>query len=188
MESSQTSLRILTEIKDYMLTYQRSNQLDVVGYTGSNFAGCQDSMKSTLRYIYLLAGCAVSWKSAKQSLIISSIMAAKFIAYYEASNHGIWLQKFFMGLRIVDGVDRPLKLFCDNKSAMLYSNNNRSWMKSKYINIKFLVLKERVQSGQLFMEHIDINSMTVDPLTKGLPRKLFHEHIAPISIMSSKDI
>ena len=128
-----------------MLTYRRSDQLEIIGYTDSDFAGCQDSMKSTSGYIFLLAGGAISWKSAKQSLIASSTMAAEFVACYEASNHGIWLRNFITGLRIVDGIERLLKLFCNNKSTVLYSNNNRSSMKSKHTDIKFLVVKERVR-------------------------------------------
>ena len=69
-------------------------------------AGCQNSMKFTLGYIYLLVGSVVSWKSAKQSLIASSTIAVEFIVCYEASNHGIWLQNLVTGLRIVDGVDK----------------------------------------------------------------------------------
>ena len=89
---------------------------------------------------------------------------------------------------LVDGIDRPLKLFCDNKSVMLYSNNNRSSTKSKYIDIKFLVVKERVQSGQLYIEYIGTDSMITDLLTKGLPLKTFHEHIAHMGVVSLKDI
>ena len=109
-----------------MLKYRRSIKLEIVGYTDFDFAGCQDNMKSTSGYIYLLAKCAISWKSIKQSLITSSTMVVKFIACYEVSNHRVWLQNFVMGLRIIDGVDRSLRLFCDNKSTMLYSNNNKS--------------------------------------------------------------
>ena len=76
-------------------------------------------------------------------------MAAEFIACYEASNHRIWLRNFVTGLRIVDSIERSLKLFCDNKSTVLYSTNNRSSTKSKHIDIKFLVVKERVQSDIL---------------------------------------
>ena len=101
-------------------------------------------MKFTSGYIYLLARDVVSWKSAKQPLIASSTMTAEFIVCYKASNHGIWLRNFVTGLPIVDGVDRSLILFCDNKSAVLDSNNNRSSTKSKYIDIKFLVVNERV--------------------------------------------
>ena len=71
-------------------------------------------------------------------------MVAEFIACFEASNHGIWLQNFVMGLRIVDTIERPLKIFCDNNSAVLYSNNNKSLAKSKHIDIKFRIVKERV--------------------------------------------
>ena len=71
-------------------------------------------------------------------------MASEFIACYEASNHGLWLRNFVTGLRIIEGVERPLKLFCDNKSAVMYSNNNRSSSKSKFIDIKYVVVKERV--------------------------------------------
>ena len=115
-------------------------------------------------------------------------MAAEFIACYEASNHGLWLRNFVTGLRIIEGVERPLKLFCDNKSAVMYSNNNRSSSKSKFIDIKFLVVKERVQNGQISIEHLGTNSMIADPLTKGLPPKVFHEHTTHMGVLELKDI
>jgi len=40
----------------------------------------------------MLAGGAVSWHSAKQTLTTSFTVAAEFLACYEASNHGIWLK------------------------------------------------------------------------------------------------
>ena len=100
-------------------------------------------------------------------------MAAEFIACYETFNHRIWLQNFVIGLRILDGIERLLKLFCDNKSIVLYSKNNGGSTKSKHIDIKFLVVKERVQSSQVLIEHIGTNSMVADPLTKGLPPRSF---------------
>ncbi|KAG8496840.1 hypothetical protein CXB51_008132 [Gossypium anomalum] len=181
-------IRYLQRTKDYMLTYKKSDLLEVIGYFDSDFAGCQDSRKSTLSYIYLLAGGAISWKSVKQTLVASSTMAVEFVACYEASNHGIWLRNFVTRLRILENVKRPLKLFCDNKSAMLYSNNNRSSSKSKHIDIKFLVVKEIVQNGQISIEHIRTNSMIADPLTKGLPPKVFHEHIAHMGVTLFEDI
>ena len=174
-------MRYLQRTKDYMLTYRKSDHLEIIGYSYSDFARCRDSMKSTSCYIYLLAGGAISWKSVKQSIVASSTMAIEFVACYKASNHGIWL-------RIMDGIERPLKLFCDNKSAVLYSNNNRSSTKSKFIDIKFLVVKERVQSGLISIEHIGTNSMIANPLTKGLPPKVFHEHTAHMGVVSLQDV
>ncbi|XP_062075084.1 secreted RxLR effector protein 161-like [Humulus lupulus] len=181
-------MRYLQRTKGYMLTYKKLDRLEVVGYSDSDFVGCQDSRKSTSGYIYMLAGGVISWKSANQTLVASSTMAAEFVACYEASNHGIWLRNFVTGLSILENVERPLKLFCDNNSAVLYSNNNRSSSKSKHIDIKFLVVKERVQSGQISIEHIGTHSMIADPLTKGLPPKVFHEHIAHMGVVLFEDI
>ena len=136
----------------------------------------------------MLTGGAISWKSAKQTLIASSTMASKFIACFEASNHGIWLRNFVTGLRIVDTIERLLKIFCDHNSEVLYSNNTRSSAKSNHIDIKFLIVKERVQSGQLSIQHIGTNSMIADPLTKGVPPKVFHEHTAHMGVVYFQDI
>jgi hypothetical protein len=62
-----------------MLKYRRSDKLEDIGYTDSDFAGCVDSLKSTSSYIFMLAGEAISWRSVKQSMIASSTMTAEFI-------------------------------------------------------------------------------------------------------------
>ena len=171
-----------------MLTYWRYDHLEIVGYSDSDYVGCLDSKRSTSGYIYLLAEGAVSWKSIKQTLTASSTMEAEFIACHEASNQGIWLRNFITGLRIVDGIERPLKIYCDNGAAVLYSNNNRSSSKSKHIDIKLLVVKERVQSRLVSIEHIGTNSMLADLLTKDLTPKVFHEHTAHIGVVLFKDV
>jgi len=177
----------LKRTKYYMLTYKRSDQLEITRYSDPDFAGCLDSLRSTSGYIFMLAGGVVSWCSAKQTLTTSSTMVAEFVACYEASNHGIWLKNFVTGLQIVERIERPLKLYCDNKLVVLYSNNNRSSTKSKHIDIKFLAVKEMVQSGQISIEHLGTNSMIADPLSNGLPPKVFHEHIAHMSVLQFEE-
>ena len=136
----------------------------------------------------MLVGGTVSWKSVKQTLIASSTMEVEFIACYEASNHGIWLQNFITQLRIVDGIEKPLRINCDNKAAELYSKNNQSLSKSKHIDIKFLVVKERVQSLQVSIEHINTDSIIADPLTKSLPPKAYHEHVTHMGVVHINDM
>ena len=104
-------MRYLKRTKYYMLTYKRSDQLKITRYSDLDFTGCLDSLRSTLGYIFMLAGGAVSWRSAKQTFTTSSTMAAKFVACYDASNHGIWLRNFVTGLQIMEGIERPLKLY-----------------------------------------------------------------------------
>ncbi|CAJ2644109.1 unnamed protein product [Trifolium pratense] len=175
-------MRYLKRTRDFVLTYRKSDNLEIIGYSDSDYAGCPDSKRSTSGYIFLLAGGAVSWKSAKQSLVASSTMAAEFVACFEASNHANWLRNFVTGLRIIGSIERPLKIYCDNSAAVLYSNNNMSSTKSKFIDIKYLVVKERVQEKQLLIEHIGTDLMLADPLTKGLTPKAFHGHVARMGL------
>nr|KYP35884.1 Retrovirus-related Pol polyprotein from transposon TNT 1-94 [Cajanus cajan] len=82
-------MRYLKRTKGYMLTYQKSNSLEIIGYSDSNFSGCQDSKRSTCGSIFMLVEGVISWKSVKQTIIASSTMVSEFIACFEASNHGI---------------------------------------------------------------------------------------------------
>src|SRR5436189_1272599 len=126
-----------------MFTYRRSesDQLEIIGFSDSDFGGYQNTRRSTSGYIFQLAGGAISWKSVKQTLIASSTMAAEFVACFEASNQGLWLRNLVTGLRILEGIERPLKIYCDNNSAVMYNNNNnRSSSKSKHVDIKFLAV------------------------------------------------
>jgi hypothetical protein len=122
--------------KDYMLTYRRSDNLEVVGYADANHAGCVDSKKSTSGYIFTLAGGAISWKSSKQTTTASSTMQAEYMACYEATGQAVWLKNFIPGLKVVDSISKPLLLYCDNEPAVFYSNNNKSSAATKHIDIK----------------------------------------------------
>jgi len=117
-----------------MLMYRRSSCLEVIGYCNLDFAGCVDSRKSTSGYIFMLAGGAVSWRSAKKTLTATSTMEAKFVSCFEATSHGVWLKSFMFDLRVVDSISRPLKLYCDNSSAVFMAKNNKSGSRSKHID------------------------------------------------------
>ncbi|KAL7131932.1 hypothetical protein ABFS83_12G038100 [Erythranthe nasuta] len=170
-------MRYLQGTKDYMLSYRRSDQLEVIGYSNSDFAGCLDSRKSTSGFVFLLAGGAISWKSVKQSIIASSTMEAEFVACFEASSHALWLRNFILGLKAVDSIAKPLKIYCDNIAAVFFSKNGNYSSGSKHIDLKYLVVKERVQKQQVSIENLSTTLMVADPLTKGLPIKTYEEHV-----------
>ena len=79
------ALRYAQGTKDPMLTYKRSDSLEIRGYLDADYAGDKDDRKSTTGYVFTLAGGAISWRSAKQSIVASSTVYAEFIACYEAT-------------------------------------------------------------------------------------------------------
>ena len=177
-------LRYLQGTKGLMLTYRRSDDLQIVGYSDSDYAG--DDRKSTSGYIFTLAQGAISWKSSKQTIVTaSSTMYAEFIACYEASGQVNWLKKFILSLEVVDSIDKPLKLYCDNEPAVLYAHNNKSSNAAKHIDIKYYVVKDKIRDHVISLEHISTEKMLADPLTKGLPPNVFREHVAGMGLRES---
>ena len=97
-------LRYLQGIKNHMLTFRKSDHLEVIGYIDSNFVSCMDTRKSIFGYVYLLARGAISWKSVKKTVIAASNMEAKFVSCFEATVQANWLWNFISGLRVVDSI------------------------------------------------------------------------------------
>jgi hypothetical protein len=128
-----------------MLTYERSDRLEIVGYSDLDFVGCLDTDRSTSGYVFKLAGGAILWSSAKQTVMTLSTMYAEFVACYEAVGQTMWLKKFVPGLRVVDSIERPLKLYYNNKPVVIYAHNNKKTKVAKHINIRFYVVKEKIQ-------------------------------------------
>ncbi|XP_075091937.1 secreted RxLR effector protein 161-like [Nicotiana tabacum] len=170
-------LRYLKRTKDYMLMYRRSKHLEVIGYSDSNFAGCIDTRKSTFGYLFQLVEGAISWKSAKQSVITTSTMEAEFVACFEATIHALWLQNFILGLGVVDTITKPLKIYYDNPAAVFFSKNDKYCNSVKHMELKYFTAKEEVQKQRVTLEHIRTDPMNADLLTKGLQLNIFKEHV-----------
>jgi len=170
-----------------MLTYKRSNHLEVIGNLDSDFARCVDTRKSTLGFVFLLAIRVMSWKSAKQYVVASSTIEVEFVAYFEVTIQANWLQNFILGLGIVNSVVRPLKMYCDNYATMFFSKNDKCSNGAKHMELKHFVVKEEVQKQRVSIKRISTNLMIVKHLTKGLPPKTFIEHVENMGIIVIKD-
>ena len=126
----------------------QTSNLEVVGYSDSDYAGCKDTRKSTFGYLFLLADGAISWKSGKQSVIATSTMEAEFIACFEATVQSFWLRNFFNGLSIIGTIAKQMRIYCDNAAAVFFSKNDRYSKGAKHMDLKYLSIKEEVQKSK----------------------------------------
>ena len=165
-----------------MLTFKRSDNLEVIGYFDSDFARCVDSRKSTFGYLFMLAGGAISWKSSKQTVTVTSTMEAEFVACFEATVHGLWLWNFILGLGIVNSISKLLRIYCDNYAAVFFSKNDKYFNGTKHMELKYLTAKKEIQKQRVSIEHISTQLMIADLLTKGIPPKTFKEHVDRIGL------
>ncbi|GKA84968.1 putative RNA-directed DNA polymerase [Tanacetum coccineum] len=120
----------------------------------------------------------ISWKSKKQVLTTTSTMMAEYVSVYNATCHAMLLRNLITGLKIINSISRPLKIYCDNSAAVSFSNSNSSTGAGLYLDTKYLFVRERVEEQRISIEHIRTHEMLADPLTKGLPPKVFQGHVA----------
>jgi hypothetical protein len=62
-------------------------------------------------------------------------MHVDFVTMYEANGQALEMKKFIPELRVVDSIERPLRIHCDNEPAIFYSYNNKSSGAAKFIGI-----------------------------------------------------
>ena len=94
-------------------------------------------------------------------------------------------KEFHPGLKVVDSISKPLLLYCDNEPAVFYTSNNKSSAAAKHIDIKFSVVKDRIQDQTIEVKHISTTRMLADPLTKGLPPSIFQKHVAGMGLLGA---
>jgi hypothetical protein len=95
----------------------------------------------------------------------SSTIYAEFVARYEVVWQVMWLMKFVLSLRVIDSIERPLKLYYNNEPTVLYDHNNKKTKAVKHINIRFYVVKEKIQNQTISLEHISTKKMIANRLT-----------------------
>lgn len=72
-------------------------------------------------------------------------MKDEFIFCFETTSHGVWLKSFMPRLRIINSISILLRIYCDSSIAVFMAKNNKSGIRNKHIDIKYLTIKEHVK-------------------------------------------
>jgi hypothetical protein len=71
----------------------------ITGFTDSDWAGDKDTRKSTSGYLFMLYRGAISWKSARQSVVATSSTEAEYIACSDAAKEALWIRRLSAELK-----------------------------------------------------------------------------------------
>ncbi|KAG8485971.1 hypothetical protein CXB51_019324 [Gossypium anomalum] len=70
----------------------------VIGYVNANFTGDFDRRRSLTGYVFIIRGCAISWKATLQTTVALSTPEAEYMVITEACKEVIWLKGLFSEL------------------------------------------------------------------------------------------
>jgi hypothetical protein len=87
-------LRYLRGTSDYYITYDNGREL-VCGYVDFDFAGDLDKRRSTSRYVFTLAGGAISWMPKIHNIVSLSTTEEEYIVSSHACKEAVWLKGLF---------------------------------------------------------------------------------------------
>ena len=118
------------------ILFKRNSRLVLKAYTDTNYARSVVDWRSTTRYCTFLGGNLVAWRSKKQSLVAKSSVEAEFCAMTQEVCELLWLKIVLEDLKIKG--DGPMKLYCDNKSAISIAHNPVQHDRMKDIEVDIL--------------------------------------------------
>ena len=84
--------------------------------------------RSTTGYCTFLGGNLVTWKSKKQSVVARSSVEAEFRAMAQGICELLWMKVILEDVKVKWG--EPMRLYCDNKSAISIVHNPVQMSKS----------------------------------------------------------
>ncbi|KAG8472511.1 hypothetical protein CXB51_035267 [Gossypium anomalum] len=145
---------------------------EVIGYVDANFVGDLDRKRSLTGYIFIIGGCAISWKATLQTIVALSTTEAEYMAITEACKEAIWLKGLFSELN----EDLQINIvFCDSQSAIFLTKDPMFHERTNNIDDRYHFVRDIIARGDIVVSKISTHENPADMMTKSLPITKF-EH------------
>ncbi|GJT80346.1 retrovirus-related pol polyprotein from transposon TNT 1-94 [Tanacetum coccineum] len=158
------------------LWYPKDSGFALRAFADADYAGCQDTRRSTSGSAQFLRDKLVSWSSKKQKSTAISTTEAEYIALSGCCAQILWMRS---QLSDYGFTFNKIPLYCDNQSAIALCCNNVQHSRSKHIDIRHHFIKEQVENRVVEVYFVETKYQLADIFTKALPRERF-ELILPL--------
>jgi hypothetical protein len=145
-------LRYIRGTINYCLKYTTSSDVQLHGFTDSDWAGSAKDRKSTLGMCFSLGSTMISWSSKKHKSVSLSTTEAEYMETCEACTEAVWLRNL-----ISDLFDQNLEsttIYCDNQICIRLSEHPLFHERSKHIDIKYYFIRDKFQEGEVKLEYV----------------------------------
>ena len=122
-------------------------------------------------FLCKLAGGVILYKTKVQTIVAQSSMEAEFIAVAEPGKNILYLCTIMQEIGLEQ--QEASILYEDNQGAFLMAQSGQPTKRTKHIDIKHFVLKQRVEQDMIPMRCIVISDNVADVLTKATLQTLF---------------
>nr|GEX44810.1 retrovirus-related Pol polyprotein from transposon TNT 1-94 [Tanacetum cinerariifolium] len=124
------------------LWYLKDIGFALTAFADADYAGCQDTRRSTSGSAQFLEGRLISWSSKKQKSTAISTTEAEYIALSGCCAQILWMRS---QLKDYGFNFYKIPMYCDNQSAIALCCNSVQHSRSKHIDICHHFIKEQVE-------------------------------------------
>ncbi|GJS04917.1 putative reverse transcriptase domain-containing protein [Tanacetum coccineum] len=140
------------------LWYPKDTDMSLTAYADADYAGCQDTRRSTSGSAQFLGDKLVSRSSKKQKITTISSIEDKYITLSRCCAQILWMcsQLTDYGFQF-----NMIPLYCDNKSVIALCCNNVQHSRAKHIDVRYHFIKEQVmESWSYTLSGLNTNWLT----------------------------
>ncbi|KAL0292269.1 UNVERIFIED_CONTAM: Retrovirus-related Pol polyprotein from transposon TNT 1-94 [Sesamum angustifolium] len=139
------------------------------GYSDASWIAKNSGSNGCSGYVFTLGGGAVSWKSAKQTLITRSTFEAELCALDTTGTEAEWLFGLLSQLPIVSQPLPPIAVHCDSQTTIAKVRSRKYNQKTKrHIQVRLKSIRALVSDRVIGIDFVGTKDNVADPLTKGL--------------------
>ncbi len=114
--------RYLQSTLQMKLQFVGTPSKEVLGYCDADWGGDLENKRSTIVFVFMIGGGAISWSSKQQPTITLSTKEGKYMANMQATREGIWITKLMMDLGYMEKT-KVMVIRCNNQGAISLTKN-----------------------------------------------------------------
>ncbi|RDX81259.1 hypothetical protein CR513_38082, partial [Mucuna pruriens] len=123
--------------------------------------------------IFTHKGSMYSISSKKQENWDTRPRGSRILSHGQGICEGLWMKIILNDLKVK--YEGPIKLFCDNNSAISIAHNPVKHDRTKHTEIDRHFIKEKLDNGLIVTAHVPTGLQVADVFTKGLRANRFQE-------------
>ena len=154
-----------------------SNKVTITACVDTDWAGCQDTRRSTVGYIVYLDGSPIAWKSKLMTTLALSSCEAEFMGLSLVAREVMWLCRFLTEIGIEYYTP---KIFCDSQSAIYWAEDPVQHQRNKHVELKYYYIRDLVSAELVEIWKINGLYNPADPLTKTTDRRMAKDVVPPL--------